>query len=164
MLDQILNFVKEQTSQQVSADHGLDDQQQNGIFEVAQNSVTDSLKGQAMSGNLSGLLDLFNGNADTDHNTNPVAGGMMQQVISGLMNKFGFDESKAGGIANQIVPAIVKRFASPETGNASDAGDLIKKIGLDGDNGIMDVVKNFTGGGNSGGNIMDTVKGLFDNK
>ncbi|MFM9984018.1 MAG: hypothetical protein ACKVOK_02210 [Flavobacteriales bacterium] len=164
MLDQILNFVKEQTANNVTADHGLDEQQKDGVFEVAQNSVTDSLKGQAMSGNLSGLMDLFNGNADTDHNSNPVAGGMMQNLVSGLMNKFGFDESKAGGIANQIVPAIVKRFASPETGNATDAGDLVKKIGLDGDNGIMDIVSKFTGGGNGGGGIMDTVKGLFDGK
>ena len=164
MLDQILNFVKEQTVNNVTADHGLDDQQKDGVFEVAQNSVTDSLKGQALSGNLGGLMDLFNGNADTDTNSKPVAGGMMQNVVAGLMDKLGFDESKAGGIANQIVPAIVKRFASPDTGSATDASDLIKKIGLDGDNGIMDIVKNFSGGGNSGGNLMDTVKGLFDNK
>lgn len=162
MLDQILNFVKEQAGNNVRDEHGLSDDQHNEVFNVAQNSVTDSLKGQAMSGNFGGLLDMFNGNSDTDHNSNPVAGGMMQNVISGLMDKLGLDEGKAGGIANSIVPAIIKRFSSPDTGTATDAGDLVKKIGLDSDNGIMDIVKNFTGGGSGG--IMDSIKGMFDGK
>ncbi|MFN0032725.1 MAG: hypothetical protein ACKVOR_11250 [Flavobacteriales bacterium] len=161
MLDQILNFVKEQSGSNIATDHDLNNNDHNEVFNVAQHSVTDSLKSQALSGNFGGLLDLFNGKSDTDHSNNPVAGGMMQNVIGSLMDKLGLDEGKAGGIANQIVPQIVKRFASPDTGNATDADDLMKKIGFDGDNNIMDVVKNFTGGG---GNIMDSVKGLFDGK
>ncbi len=162
MLDQILNFVKEQSGSAVAAEHGLNDNDQNEVFNVAQSSVTDSLKSQAMSGNLSGLLDMFNGKADANDGSNPVAGGMMQNVIGGLMDKLGLDEGKAVDIANSIVPQIIKRFSSPETGTATDAGDLVKKIGMEGDNGIMDVVKNFTGG--DGGGIMDTVKGLFGGK
>ncbi len=159
MLDQILNFVKDQMGDKVRDEHGLNDDQQKEVFNVAQSSVTDALKNQAMSGNLSGLLDMFNGKGDTNPSSNPVAGDMMQNVISGLMDKLGIDESKAGGIANSIVPSIIERFSSPETGTATDANDLVKKIGMDGDNGIMDVVKGFTSGG--AGGIMDTIKGFF---
>jgi hypothetical protein len=162
MFDQIIQFAKEQLGDQVKSEHGLSDTEHKEVFDVAHSSVLDSIKGQIGSGNISGIMDMFNGNGDTDHNTNALAGGMHSNVIQGLMDKFGFDSAKAGGIANSIVPSIIKRFSSPETGNASDPADLVKKIGMDSDNGIMDMISKFTGGG--GGGIGDMVKGLFDGK
>lgn len=162
MLDEIIQFAKTQLGDQVQSEHGLSQEQHQEVFSVAQSSVTDSLKGQLTSGNFSGIMDLFNGNADTNPANNEVAGGVQNSVIQGLMDKFGFDSSKAGGIAASIVPAIISRFSSPETGNATDPADLVKKIGMDSDGGIMDIVSKFTGGG--AGGIMDTVKGLFGGK
>jgi hypothetical protein len=159
MFDQIINFAKEQLGDKLKSDHGLDDNQHNEVFSTAQSSVMDTIKSQAMSGNLSGIMNLFNGKESADHGTNAIAGEAHSSVISGLMDKFGFDSDKAGGIASQIIPSIMNRFSSPETGTADDAGDLMKKIGMDGDSGIMDTISKFTGGGEGG--LMDKVKGLF---
>ncbi len=160
MLDQIIQFAKEQLGDDVKTTHQLDDTQHNQVFEVAHSSVFDTIKGQISSGNISSIMDLFNGNADTNHQSNEVAGGVHQNVIQGLMDKFGFDSAKAGGIANSIVPSIIKRFADPETGNASDPSDLIKKIGMDNDSGVASIISKFTGDGGIG----NLVKGMFDDK
>gem|GEM_PF-969008 len=160
MLDQIIQFAKEQMSNDVKSNHGLDDTQNNEVFSVAQSSIFESLKGQISNGNISDIMDLFNGKSDTDVNSNAVAGGVQQNVIQGLMDKFGFDGDKAGGIANSIVPSIIKRFADPETGNAADPADLVKKIGMDSDSGVADIIAKFTGDGGIG----NLVKGMFDGK
>jgi hypothetical protein len=158
MLDQIIQFAKDQMGGEVKNTHGLSDDQHNEVFNIAQSSLFDSIKGQIAVGNVSQILDVFNGNASAQDN--PVAGSVQNNVVQGLMDKFGFDNAKAGGIASAIIPAIMNRFSSPETGNAADAGDLVKKIGLDSDSGIAGIVSQLSGEGGIG----NMVKGLFGDK
>jgi hypothetical protein len=158
MLDQIIQFAKDQMGEQVKGEHGLDNNQQNEVFSIAQSSLFESIKGQISSGNLNQIMEMFNGKQDAD--SGAVAGNMQNQVVQGLMDKFGFDSVKAGGIAQSIIPAILSRFTSPETGNANDASDLVKKIGLDTDSGVASIVSQFTGDGGIG----NLVKGFFGDK
>ncbi|MEN9638590.1 MAG: hypothetical protein RLZZ262_458 [Bacteroidota bacterium] len=158
MLDQIINFAKDQLGDQFKNDNQLDDNQQSEVFSTAQNSIMDTIKNQIGSGNVGGLMNLFNGQDDAGAQANPIAGQAQQNVVASLMDKLGLDEGKAGAIAQQIIPAVMQRFSSPETGTAENPMDLVKKIGLDGDSGIADMIGKFTGGE---GNVMDKLKNLF---
>lgn len=162
MLDELIQFARTQVGDQIKNENGLDDNQKDQVFQAAQGGLMDTIKSQIGGGNIGGILNLFNGEDDPDNDKNPVKGQTQQNVVTSLMDKLGLDEGKAGAIANQVVPLLIKQFASKDTGTASDAGDLVKKIGLDGDNNIMDIVSKFTKGGSGG--LMDTVKGLFDGK
>lgn len=158
MLDQLINFAKDQLGDQFKTDNQLDDNQQSEVFSTAQSSIMDTLKNQIGSGNIGGLMNLFNGQDDANPQSNPIAGQAQQNVVASLMDKLGLDEGKAGAIAQQIIPAVMQRFSSPETGTADNPMDLVKKIGLDGDSGIADMISKFTGGE---GNVMDKLKNLF---
>jgi hypothetical protein len=158
MLDQLINFAKDQLGDQFKNDNQLDDNQQSQVFSTAQSSIMDTLKNQIGNGNIGGLMNLFNGQDDAHPQSNPIAGQAQQNVIASLMDKLGLDEGKAAGIAQQIIPAVMQRFSSPETGTAENPMDLVKKIGLDGDSGIADMIGKFTGGE---GNVMDKLKNLF---
>jgi flagellar hook-associated protein FlgK len=158
MLDQIINFAKDQLGDQFKTDNNLDDNQQAEVFSTAQSSIMDTIKNQIGGGNLGGLMNLFNGQDDASPQANPIAGEAQQNVIASLMDKLGLDEGKASGIASQIIPAVMQRFSSPETGTAENPMDLVKKIGLDGDSGIADMIGKFTGGE---GSVMDKIKNLF---
>ncbi len=158
MLDQIINFAKDQLGDQFKTDNNLDDNQQAEVFSTAQSSIMDTIKNQIGGGNLSGLMNLFNGQDDANPQANPIAGQAQQNVVTSLMDKLGLDEGKASGIASQIIPAVMQRFSSPETGTAENPMDLVKKIGLDGDSGIADMIGKFTGGE---GSVMDKIKNLF---
>jgi hypothetical protein len=158
MLDQIIQFAKDQMGEQVKGQHGLDDNQQSEIFSIAQSSLFESIKGQITSGNLNQMMEMFNGKTDADGGA--VSGNMQNTVVQGLMDKFGFDNNKAGGIAQSVIPAILNRFSSPESGSADNVGDLVKKIGLDADSGVASIVSQFTGDGGIG----NMVKGLFGDK
>lgn len=158
MLDQIIQFAKDQMGERMKGEHNLDNDQQNEVFNIAQSSLLESIKGQISNGNLNQIMDMFNGEKDAD--SGAIAGNMQNQVVQSLMDKFGFDSAKAGSIAQSVIPAILSRFTSPETGNANDAADLVKKIGLDNDSGIAGIVSQFTGEGGIG----NLVKGLFGGK
>jgi hypothetical protein len=158
MLDQIIQFAKDQMGEQVKGQHGLDDNQQSEIFSIAQSSLFESIKGQITSGNLNQMMEMFNGKTDADGGA--VSGNMQNTVVQGLMDKFGFDNNKAGGIAQSVIPAILNRFSSPESGSADNVGDLVKKIGLDADSAVASIVSQFTGDGGIG----NMVKGLFGDK
>jgi hypothetical protein len=158
MLDQIIQYAKDQLGDQVKGQHGLDDNQQSEVFSIAQSSLFESIKGQITGGNLNQIMEMFNGKTDADNGA--VSGQMTNSVVQGLMDKLGFDNAKAGGIAQSVIPAILNRFTSPDSGNASDAGDLIKKFGLDTDSGVATIVSQFSGDGGIG----NMVKGLFGDK
>jgi len=158
MLDQLIKFAKDQLGDQFNSNNQLDSNQQNEVFNTAQSSIMDTIKNQIGGGNIGGLMNLFNGQDDPNAQANPIAGQAQQNVVTSLMDKLGLDEGKASGIAAQIIPAVMQRFASPETGTAENPMDLIKKIGLEGDNGIADMIGKFTGGE---GNVADKLKNLF---
>ena len=162
MLDQIMQFAKEQVGDQVKSNSGIDDSQKDEVFSAAQGGIMETIKNQIGGGNLGGLMNMFNGDDDPNDENNPINQDAKGNVVKSLMDKLGIDEGKAGAIASQVLPAIMNRFASKDTGTANNAGDLMSKIGLDGDNNIMDMVSQFTGGG--AGGIMDKMKGLFDGK
>jgi uncharacterized protein YidB (DUF937 family) len=159
MLDQIMQFAKEQVGDQVKSNADIDDHQKDEVFNAAQGGIMETIKNQIGGGNLSGLMNMFNGDDDPNDENNPINQDAKGNVVKSLMDKLGIDESKAAAIASQVLPSIMNRFASKDSGTAADAGDLMSKIGLDGDNNIMDMVSKFTGG-NAGG-MMDKVKGLF---
>lgn len=158
MFDQLIQFAKEQLGDQFKIDNQLDDNQQSEVFSTAQSSIMDTVKNQIGSGNIGGLMNLFNGQDDANPQSNPIAGQAQQNVVASLMDKLGLDEGKAGAIAQQIIPAVMQRFSSPETGTAENPMDLVKKIGLDSDSGIADMIGKFTG---DEGNVMDKLKNLF---
>jgi hypothetical protein len=158
MLDQLIKFAKDQLGDQFNSNNQLDSNQQNEVFNTAQSSIMDTIKNQIGGGNIGGLMNLFNGQDDPNAQANPIAGQAQQNVVTSLMDKLGLDEGKASGIAAQIIPAVMQRFASPETGTAENPMDLIKKMGLEGDNGIADMIGKFTGGD---GNVADKLKNLF---
>jgi hypothetical protein len=158
MLDQLIKFAKDQLGDQFNSNNQLDSNQQNEVFNTAQSSIMDTIKNQIGGGNIGGLMNLFNGQDDPNAQANPIAGQAQQNVVTSLMDKLGLDEGKASGIAAQIIPAGMQRFASPETGTAENPMDLIKKMGLEGDNGIADMIGKFTGGD---GNVAVKLKNLF---
>jgi hypothetical protein len=158
MLDQLIKFAKDQLGDQFNSNNQLDSNQQNEVFNTAQSSIMDTIKNQIGGGNIGGLMNLFNGQDDPNAQANPIAGQAQQNVVTSLMDKLGLDEGKASGIAAQIIPAVMQRFASPETGTAENPLDLIKKMGLEGDNGIADMIGEFTGGE---GNVAVKLKNLF---
>ena len=159
MLDQLIELGKQQLSNTLSEKAGLNPAQIDDSFGVAQTSMLDTLKNEALGGNISGLLSLFNGESATDL-SNPIVKNFADTFVTGIMEKLGLPEATANTISDTVVPFLIQKFSGKETGNAADAGDLLQMVGLDKDSGIGGILQNVLG--DSGGGLLKGLGGFFN--
>jgi|GEM_PF-986153 len=147
MLENILGAVKEQALSQLG-EFGLDQSQIEQTAEVTGESVLDGLKGEALGGNLDGVMDLLGGKGG-DLASNPIVGKITEMLGSNLIEKVGLGGEQASGIAGGILPGILSSLMGKFSSSAeADAGfDLGAIMGmLGGENGnLMDAAKNIAG-------------------
>lgn len=140
MLDQLINMGKDQLGQNLMQKENLNNQQMNDAFDVAKDSMFSGISNQAMSGNLSQLTSLFNGN---QNNSSFLNQSVMNSIIPQLSSKLGVSNDKASSIASLIVPFLISKFASNETGTVNNSNDFMSMFGI--------------GGGNNSGNMLDNI-------
>lgn len=145
MLDNLINLVKEHAGDAIVKNPAIPNEHNDAAISSVANSIMGTLKGQATSGNVSGIMDLFKGG---DISKSAVTNSISQNAIGDLTKKFGIDSNAAGSIVSSLLPVVMNKFVS-KTNDPKDASfDM---------NGIMSAV----GGGNVGG-ILNTVKGFFN--
>ena len=159
MLEQLIEMGKQQLSGSLTQKAGLNSSQIDQSFGVAQDSMLDTLKNEALSGNISGIMSLFNGQSTADA-SNPIVKNFAGNFTTGIIEKLGLSESTAKMVSDTVVPFLVQKFASKDSGNATDEGDLMKMIGLDSDSAIGGMLKNILG--DSGGSLLKGLGGFFN--
>ena len=144
MLDSILSMGKGQLEKMLGEQTGLQGKQTDQAVEVTKDTVGNGLKDELMKGNFSGVMDLFNGNAPTT-TSNPIVGGISNNLVRNLAAKVGISESVAQQVAAIAIPFVMNMLSSDKTGKASNEQDLVEKLGMGGDSGLGGVLKNLGG-------------------
>lgn len=161
MISKIISQGKEMLSGKLKETVGLDDSQIDTTFKTAGESTIDGLKEQITSGNLSGVMDLFNGKSDAS-TSNPVVGGIANKFIANLVSKLGISEGMASKASELVIPFIMSKFSSKDTGEAKEGSDLMDMLG---GGGIADAIGGLLGGkkGEKGKDdgILGKLGGMF---
>ena len=151
MLDQLLASVKDQAVSQLTSSTGLDASQAAAAVPLAGESVSEGLMGALTSGGLdkvSGLLSGFSGGGSSSLlSSNPLASGIVGNLVTKLTGKLGIGEGMASTAATMLIPMLLSKIG----GAAKDAGDSDE---LD-----MSSIMGVLGGG--GGGLMDQAKGML---
>lgn len=186
MLENLLNLVKQYAGEAIVNNPAVPNERNNEAIAEASNSIAGGLQGLLSQGGLKDVLKLFGGQGGAIENS-----GITQQISSGLiqnlMSKFGLDNQAAGNIAGSLVPNVLSGLVQ-KTNDANDSSfdiqgvfnqlsggktsglniqGLLSKVksgGIDldgdGDTDLQDLLSVFSSG-NSGGGLLDKVKGLF---
>ncbi len=133
MINSIISQGKELLAQKLKDTVGLKDNQIDTTLETAGESTVEVLKEEVTGGNLNRVLDLFNGKSEAS-TSNPIVNGISKKVIPSLVSKLGIDEGLASKISNIVIPFIMSKFGSKETGEDKDGSQIMKLIGMGGDN------------------------------
>jgi hypothetical protein len=165
MFENLLNLVKEHAGDAIVKNTAVPNEHNDKAMETTASSIIDALKGQVSGGNISDIAGLFKGNAAG------ASSGLMNNisgnVVKGLMDKLGLDNSAASGIAASLIPSVrnnlVKKTNDPND-NSFDLQGIIGSLG--GNSSMISGVMDMLGGGKEGaaggaGGILNTVKGLF---
>lgn len=197
MFDQLMNLVKQYSGDAVINNPDVPNEQNDAVISTASGSIMDTLKGMMSGGGATSVLNLFSQNSNEDVTNHPVTQNVSSNLVTTLMDKFGFDSNKAGGIASSLIPMVMSKLVSKTNDNNDNSFDLqgifnslsgnktggmdiaglLSKFGgssldknNDGQVNLADLTAAFSGNNSqtneqnpqqSGGGIMDTLKGLF---
>ncbi|WP_299252737.1 DUF937 domain-containing protein [uncultured Cytophaga sp.] len=156
MLDQLIQMAQQQLAPQLQQ-IGVPSDKVSGVFNVAKDTVTDSLKNEATSGGLDTIMSMFNGNA-AGSQSNSMISSLSNNFVASLASKLGMDQSMATKISGLVIPFIMSKFSSSETGTASSATDLVSQLGF-GD--IGSSLGNILGGKDKGSDLLGGLGKLF---
>ena len=138
MLDQLISLVKEHAGEAIVNNPAIPNEHNDAAIRETATGIFESLKSQAGQG---GLGDLFQSGAAN----NPLVGQISTVVVQQLSSKFNIDSAQDGTIVQQLIPAVMNRFVE-KTNDPADSSFN------------MDDILSGLGGG---GNLLNTVKGMF---
>ncbi len=147
MFDQLLQLVKENAGDAIINNPAIPNEQNDAAIETASGSIMDQLKGLAGGGNLDSVMNLFQGSSSAA--TNPVVNNISTGVAGELMKKFGLDHGAASNIVQQLIPTVMSKLVKKTNDPNDSSFDL------------QGILGSLTGGTQSGGGILGTLKGLF---
>ncbi len=147
MFENLLNLVKENAGEAIVNNPAIPNEHNDAAIETTGNSIMNTLKSQASSGNMDQLMSMFKGGTpDASH---PVVNSVSSNVVTDLMGKFGIDQNAASGIASKIIPQVMSKFVN----KTNDPNDSSFDIG-----GIM---SSLTGGGGAAGGIGGMISNFL---
>lgn len=163
MLEKLIEQGKELIGGELKQEANINESQVEDTMSVAKDSIFDGLKDQVLGGNMTGVMNLFNGKEEVSK-SNPIIQSLITRYAGDLIEKLGLPEGTSNTVAKIVIPFIMSKFASEETGKADDENNLMSMLGMDKDNSIMGFLGNF--GGNSkkdddNGGLADTLGKLF---
>ncbi|HPH23338.1 MAG TPA: DUF937 domain-containing protein [Chitinophagaceae bacterium] len=169
MFDNLLALVQQHAGDAIIKNDAIPNERNDEAVQLASSSIFDTLKNSVGNGNVGDIVNMFTNNNNGSNNA--MAGIMQNDLVQNLMHKFGIDANAAGGIAQNLIPTVLNNLVS-KTNDPNDSSfdlqDIVSKVG-GGNLDIQSIIGNFTGnstaenGKNSGGGIMDSLKGLFGN-
>ena len=169
-LQNILQLIRESGEDAIVNNPAIPNDSNNAVMGEAAHAVLDTMQDSLASGNVQGLMGLFQQNNPQAIMTNPISQQMQNGFIDRVADKFGISRQTAMTIAAVVIPLIlrtlVKRTQSNDPNDSGfDIGDLITNLtggasqrsgGLD----IGQLISQFTGGQqqNDGYDIGDLVR------
>lgn len=144
MLDKIFSAAKSELTQQLGSKFQMDAPQADKVFSTAKDSLQSGLMKEATSGNVNGLLSLFNGKASME--ANPLVANLVSQLTGSLTSKAGLNQSLASSVGTFVVPLILGKLSSNKPAGGFDVASLTKMLTGTG-GGLGDTLKSTLGEG-----------------
>ena len=172
MLEQLMGLIQDHSQDAIVNNPAIPNEHNNDAMQTILGAITGGMQQQAQGGGLAGLAGLLGGQAGTNGSSlmsNPIVAGIAQQAVSGLMTKFGLQNSAAAGIVNQILPSVMGSMISQTNDPNNSAFNMSDIMGVMADgkvdmNDVMNIAGKFMGGGNAAGGLGGMLGGLFGGK
>jgi len=132
MLEQLFGGLQDIIQQQT--DGNQENAQQS--TQMVQSSFMEAIKSQISQGNVSQVMNMFNGQSDEQTQQN------IQSQMAGQLQQQGMNTQMIQQMMQQVFPLIMQKFMSKETGNTQNGVDFLSLLGLGQDNNLMGMLGN----------------------
>ncbi len=161
MLENLIGEAQKMLGGELQSKTNLPNETLSSCMNLAQGSIVDGLKTQLLSGNISGIMDLFGGKSPISL-TNPIVSGIASNFVESQVTKLGISENIAKMISTTAIPFILNLFAKNTEGKLSTDNLLgFLSSSKEEDAKTKDKDDNDSMLGNLKDNIMGKISGLF---
>jgi hypothetical protein len=147
MFEQLTELVKQFGGDAVVNNPAIPNEQNEAVMDEAGGSIISGLKDMVASGNVGDLAGVLAGKTPIDMN-NPVVKELAAKVTGNLGSKLGLSEEAAGGVAGGLIPQIlgglVNKAQDPNQ-PGFNVSDIISSISDGNGGGLMDAVSKYGG-------------------
>ncbi len=161
MLEQLMSSIGGDVISSLTEKTGITAEQAEQVMPVAQETLQEGLMKEATSGNIEGILGMFNSGSGME--SNGMFGSLKGMFVQNIITKMGLPAPVAAMVAGTGLTGILGGLAGKMggAGNVTQDG-LMSSLGMGGAGGLMDAAKGLMGdGANAGGGLMDAAKGLM---
>ncbi|REJ80149.1 MAG: hypothetical protein DWQ44_13020 [Bacteroidetes bacterium] len=127
MLDNILNIIKEQTSEVIKGSSEIQEDKKEGAIKVFSESIGDTFKEKLSGGEAKEMMNMLSGKSKSDGN--PIMDVLKNKIIGGLSSKLGMQESSAGSIVSSLLPMIISKVIGKTSASGFDFSKLAGSLG-----------------------------------
>jgi hypothetical protein len=147
MFDQLTELVKQYGGDAVVNNPAVPNEQNEAVMEEANGSILSGLKDMVASGNIGDLAGMLSGKTPIDMN-NPVVAELAGKVSNNLGDKFGLSPDAAGSVAGGLIPQVLSGLvnkAQDPNQPGFNVQDIIASISNGQGGGLMDLVTKYGG-------------------
>lgn len=106
MLEQLLQGLQGQVGKEVQDKIGVDSDMMSKIMSIAGGAASSQVSKEMKNGGISTVMNLFS-NQENNASANSLQSNITNSIVSSLVEKLGFDNSKASMITSMVLPAIM---------------------------------------------------------
>ena len=119
--------AKNSIGKQLGSKFQLNQQQADKALSLTKDSLQAGLLKEATSGNISGLMNLFNGKSPVAGN--PIVNNIASQLVGSFTSKLGLSPQIASTVANFVVPFLLSKISSQKPASGFDQAKLTELLG-----------------------------------
>lgn len=127
MISNIIESLSGELTNHLTQKTGISSAKVSDSVIIAKDDIVDSLKSEAASGNINGLLDLFRGKQAVG--SNPIVMNIINKYAGSLITKLGLPETVSRAAATYIIPFIFNQFISRTKSSSMKEGELFDLLG-----------------------------------
>ena len=147
MFEQLTELVKQYGSDAVVNNPAVPNEHNEAVMEEANGSILSGLKDMVSSGNVGDLAGMLSGKTPIDMN-NPVVAELAGKVTGNLGEKFGLSQDAAGSVAGGLIPQVLSGLvnkAKDPNQPGFNVQDIIASISNGQGGGLMEMVNKYGG-------------------
>jgi hypothetical protein len=127
MIEQLINSLKSEVGSQILNQTKLPEGSLNKVFSVIGDVAKKEVTGQMLSGDLSGVLNLFS-KQPNNNAANLLQSNIISGVISNLSKKLGLSPQISNTIATIAVPALINMITQKNSATPDDDPSPLNEI------------------------------------
>lgn len=147
MFEQLTDLVKQFGGEAVVNNPAVPNEHNEAVMEEAGSSILSGLKDMVAGGNVGDLAGMLSGKTPIDME-NPVVKELAGKVTGNLGEKFGLSEDAAGSVAGGLIPQVLNGLvnkAKDPNQPGFNVTDLVGAISGGNGGGLMDAVSKYGG-------------------